>query len=155
LSAREENWKSSRREKTAWALGDFLVRANITGFNVGQYIERLNSIQQELPKIGIAISGGGYRALMTGAGAVAAFDNRTTNSTAVGQLGGLLQASTYLSGLSGGSWLIGSLYMQGFSPVERFLNGSNSTQGSLWQFENSILEGMRSRAIHVKKRSGY
>ncbi|EXK25861.1 hypothetical protein FOMG_17515 [Fusarium oxysporum f. sp. melonis 26406] len=50
--------------------------------------------------------------MMNGAGAIAAFDNRTMGSTDEGHLGGILQATTYLSGLSGGSWLVGSLYAE-------------------------------------------
>ena len=126
---------------TTPALHQFLTRANISNFDVNAYLDRLSLNVEDLPVIGIAISGGGYRALMNGAGALAAFDNRTSNSTAQGQLGGLLQATTYLSGLSGGSWLVGSLYMQNFPPVQDVLTGGSSDLGSLWQFENSILQG--------------
>ena len=68
----------------------FLARLNITGFDAATYFSDHASNYSALPNIGIAASGGGYRALMNGAGALAAFDNRTTNSTASGQLGGLL-----------------------------------------------------------------
>jgi lysophospholipase len=50
--------------------------------------------------------------MLNGAGAIAAFDNRTTSSTDKGDLGGIVQAATYLSGLLGGSWVVGSLYVQ-------------------------------------------
>jgi lysophospholipase len=103
------------------------------------YIDNIARNASELPNIGIAISGGGYRALMNGAGALAAFDNRTTNSTNQGQLGGLLQATTYLTGLSGGSWLVGSVYVNNFTSVQDIIN-----TGSLWQFDNSILKGITS-----------
>jgi lysophospholipase len=89
-----------------------------------------------LPNIGIAVSGGGYRALMNGGGALQAFDNRTTNSTLNGQVGGILQSATYLSGLSGGSWLVGSIYMNNFSDVS-----SLRDNGSVWQFQDSIFSG--------------
>lgn len=78
---------------------------------------------------------------MVGAGVLAAFDNRTANSTAQGHLGGLLQSATYLSALSGGSWLVGSLYMHNFPSVQDIVTSPSSELGSLWQFENSILEG--------------
>jgi lysophospholipase len=142
LSSDEAIWLPIRRNNTIYALRDFLSRSNISGFNTNQYIDSVATNPSELPTIGIAVSGGGYRALMVGAGALAAFDNRTTNSTATGQLGGLLQASTYLSALSGGSWLIGSLYMQNFPSVQEVVTGPPSGFGSLWQFENSILQGM-------------
>ncbi|CAK7230681.1 Lysophospholipase 1 [Sporothrix bragantina] len=78
---------------------------------------------------------------MNGAGALAAFDSRTPNSTGSGQLGGLLQAATYLSGLSGGSWLVGSLYQQNFTSVDSILYASGKPLSQLWQFNESILEG--------------
>lgn len=79
---------------------------------------------------------------MNGAGAIAAFDNRSADSLGKGQLGGVLQTATYLSGLSGGSWLVGSLYMQNFSTVESIVFASDSFLGKLWQFEDSILSGL-------------
>ena len=80
--------------------------------------------------------------MINGAGAIAAFDNRTTGSTGKGQLGGILQATTYLSGLSGGSWVVGSLYVQNFTTVESIIYGSNAFLGSLWQLDDSIFEGL-------------
>lgn len=75
---------------------DFLRRANIGGFDAEAYINRVAPDVTDLPNIGIAVSGGGYRALMNGAGFVSAADSRTPGSTEVGGIGGLLQASTYL-----------------------------------------------------------
>lgn len=76
--------------------------------------------------------------MLNGAGVLAAFDSRTPNSTNTGHLGGLLQSATYLSGLSGGSWLVGSLYMNNFSTV---VDLRDDTTGTVWEFANSVLEG--------------
>ena len=68
-------------------------------------------------------------------GAVAAFDSREAN----GQLGGLLQSATYFSGLSGGSWLVGSIYLNNYTTITSlrdYVKGS-----SVWEFEQSILVG--------------
>ncbi|EGU75047.1 hypothetical protein FOXB_14442, partial [Fusarium oxysporum f. sp. conglutinans Fo5176] len=123
------------------ALEEFLTRANIGGIDIEAYLNGIVSNGTTLPRIGIAISGGGYRAMINGGGAIAAFDNRTTGSTGKGQLGGILQATTYLSGLSGGSWVVGSLYVQNFTTVESIIYGSNAFLGSLWQLDDSIFEG--------------
>jgi lysophospholipase len=123
-------------------LRDFLARSNITGFNVGNYFDAHASDQSNLPNIGIAVSGGGYRALMVGAGALAAFDSRTSGSTASGHLGGLLQSATYLTGLSGGSWLVGSMYGQNFASIQDLLSLPSTGARSLWQFDDSIFKGM-------------
>ncbi|KAJ8603405.1 hypothetical protein MRB53_042172 [Persea americana] len=118
LSEEETNWLGVRRPNTLGPMSDLLTRMNITGFDAGAYISRYTSNVTQLPNIAIAASGGGYRALQNGAGGLAAFDNRTTNSTNAGQLGGLLQSATYLAGLSGGAWLVGSIYANNFTSVE-------------------------------------
>ena len=78
---------------------------------------------------------------MNGAGALAAFDNRTTGAVGSGQLGGILQASTYLSGLSGGSWVVGSLYTLNFTTVESIVEATSGFLSTLWQFNDTIFEG--------------
>jgi lysophospholipase len=140
LSDNETSWLQIRRAKTLGPMQQFLSRMNIPGFDVGDYMAKHKNNMTELPNIGIAISGGGYRAMLTGAGTVAAFDNRTSNSmTNASHLGGLLQSATYLTGLSGGGWLVGSLMMNNFSSVTTLRDGSPGS--SVWKFSNSILEG--------------
>ncbi|KAF2726179.1 lysophospholipase Plb1 [Polychaeton citri CBS 116435] len=136
---------------------DLLSRMNITGLDTDQYINNHQNNASALPNIGIACSGGGYRALMTCAGVVEAFDSRTTNSTAAGQLGGLLQATTYLAGLSGGNWMVGSLYSNNFTSVDNIITEDTSADksGSVWQFGNSILEGPKTGSIQLLDSVGY
>jgi lysophospholipase len=103
--------------------------------------------------VAIAISGGGYRALMDGAGFLAAADNRTENSTAPGQIGGLLQSSTYLSSLSGGGWLVGSIFGNNFTTVVALRDGSPSS--SVWEFGNSILQGPAKNGSSILNTADY
>ncbi|EXL67312.1 phospholipase A2 [Fusarium oxysporum f. sp. conglutinans race 2 54008] len=98
LSTEETSWLELRDNSTFPALEEFLTRANLGGIDIETYLNGIVTNGTRLPRIGIAISGGGYRAMINGAGAIAAFDNRTTGSTSKGQLGGILQATTYLSG---------------------------------------------------------
>ncbi|KAI0314922.1 phospholipase B [Amylostereum chailletii] len=74
-------------------------------------------------KIGIAVSGGGYRAAQFGAGVVSGLDARNESAKAAGT-GGLLQVSSYFAGLSGGSWLTGSLYANDFPTVKDMVFGN-------------------------------
>lgn len=136
LSKNETKWLQKRQGKRLREMQTLLTRLNISDFNATQYFT--DSHPSSLPNIGIAFSGGGYRALLNGAGAFAAFDNRTKNSTAPGQLGGLLQSATYVSGLSGGSWLVGSIYTNNFTTVTALLNANTS---GLWDFNQSVLQG--------------
>ncbi|KAI4722631.1 hypothetical protein E4T48_01130 [Aureobasidium sp. EXF-10727] len=157
ISNNETEWLYVRRNNTVSAMRNLLGRMNITGLDTNSYIDSAANNVSALPNIAIAGSGGGYRALMNYAGAVAAFDNRTSNSTGAGQLGGLLQSSTYLAGLSGGSWLVGSLFMNNFSSVENILtqDTSDSNSGGTWQFGNSILEGPASSHLQILSTADY
>ncbi|KAH7232446.1 lysophospholipase catalytic domain-containing protein [Fusarium solani] len=147
LSSDETAWLQLRSNNTIPALKDFLGLANIGDMDTDAYVDGIVAGDGELPRRGIAISGGGYRAMTNGAGAIAAFDNRTTNSTDKGHLDGLLQATTYLSGLSGGSWLVESLYMQNFTTVDCIIFATSGFLAALWQLDEPILEGPANLSI--------
>ncbi|EON68083.1 hypothetical protein W97_07231 [Coniosporium apollinis CBS 100218] len=155
LSQQETTWLESRRSNTVGPMRDLLSRLNITGLDTNAYIDNNANNATALPNIGVACSGGGYRALMNGAGALAAFDSRTPNSTSVGHLGGLLQSATYLSGLSGGGWLVGSLYTNNFTSVQSVIDTNPDISGSLWQFENSIFVGPDTGRIQLLSSAQY
>ncbi|KAF2159247.1 hypothetical protein M409DRAFT_60954 [Zasmidium cellare ATCC 36951] len=157
LSDNETAWLEVRRNATVQPMRDLLGRMNITGLDTNQYIDNHQNNASALPNIGIAASGGGYRAMLNGAGVIQAFDSRTPNSTAAGQLGGLLQAATYLSGLSGGSWLVGSLVSNNFTSISDILSQDTSADdsGSLWQLGNSIFEGPDTGGIQLVDSVGY
>lgn len=129
LSSQESDWLETRDEKTRKALGEFLDNANIADFDRNSYFNRDGA----WPRIAISLSGGGYRALLNGAGFIKAADKRTGGD---GGIGGLLQSTTYLSGLSGGSWLLSSIYGNNYSSVADLQNDD-----SVWQFQESILSG--------------
>lgn len=149
LSASERDWLKTRRNNTADALVDFFGHVDMHGFDAAGYIRQHKSNVSALPNVGIAVSGGGYRALLNGGGAVAAFDARTPNATSSGHLGGLLQSATYLSGLSGGGWLLGSLYLNNATTVPVLEMTSQVSDSSVWDFSQSILEGPKSKGIDV------
>ncbi|CAD6448254.1 55ff87e9-d5ce-433a-ba09-a7312001b0ba [Sclerotinia trifoliorum] len=150
LSANETSWLRLRRNNTIQPMITFLERMNISGFDAAEYINKVSGNASTLPNIGIAISGGGYRAMLNGAGFLAAADDRTTNSTNTGQIGGLLQATTYLAGLSGGGWLVGSIYTNNFSSVEALRDGAD-----VWNFDNSIFEGPDDDGIQILSTADY
>jgi lysophospholipase len=68
------------------------------GSAIGYNLSSFNSTG--FPKVGIAISGGGYRAAQYGAGVLSGLDARNESAKAAGT-GGLLQVTSYLGGLSG------------------------------------------------------
>lgn len=131
---------------------DFFGHVKVGDYDVTGWLDKHKSNTSNIPNIGIAVSGGGYRALMNGAGAIKAFDSRTYNATTEGHLGGLLQSSTYVAGLSGGSWLLGSIYINNFTTIDKL---QTHTDGSVWQFGNSILEGPDSGGIQLLDSASY
>ena len=132
---------------------DFLSRANIPNFDASAYIENHRDNTTALPNIAISFSGGGYRALLNGAGALAAFDDRTRNATSSGHLGGLLQSATYVSALSGGGWMIGSIYANNFTSVQNIQDQGEGTE--IWQFQNSLFAGPPTGGIQLLSTADY
>jgi len=128
LSDDEKNWLEKRHEITDEALRDFLERSELQDFDIDDFFDNANNSIN----IGLAFSGGGYRAMLCGAGQISALDDRTKGANETG-LGGLLQSATYLAGLSGGNWLTGTLALNNWTSVEEIL--SNDT---IWNLENSI-----------------
>lgn len=124
LSTNESNWLQKRRQNTLTDLTNFLTASNITGFDAASFITNHKSNMSNVPNVAIAVSGGGYRAMLNGAGFVAAADSRTPGTSDAMGIGGLLQASTYIAGLSGGGWLVGSIYANNFSTVVKLRDGT-------------------------------
>jgi len=155
LSQAETSWLADRRPATVDPMIDLLTRANITDFDAPKFIrDAAASNLSSLPNIAIAVSGGGYRALMNGAGFLKAADSRIQGTTTgAGAIGGLLQSATYLAGLSGGGWLVGSIFANNFSTVSDLQAGS---QGSaVWKFDNSIFQGPKDRGISIVNTAEY
>lgn len=69
----------------------------------------------EMPTVAMASSGGGYRAMLLGAGVVQSLDDRDSNSS----LKGLYQSLSYHAGLSGGGWLLSSIHGNGHETVSK------------------------------------
>ena len=96
LNPREEDYINTRlttvipSEWNNW-VGD----GSAIGYN-------LSAFGTTFPKIGVALSGGGYRAALYGAGVLSALDARNQSAKAAGT-GGLLQVASYMSALSGTS----------------------------------------------------
>ncbi|KAI5965456.1 plb1 [Candida theae] len=133
LSDLEKNYIKQRQEITNKNLINFLKnKSNLTDFDPESFIN--NNAQEHNITIGLAFSGGGYRAMLCGAGQLLATDDRFEDANEHG-VGGLLQSATYLTGLSGGNWLVGSLVMNNWLSVAEIVNGSSS----IWQLEDSIL----------------
>ncbi|KAF8314067.1 hypothetical protein DL93DRAFT_2080559 [Clavulina sp. PMI_390] len=116
LSSEETAWVAARRANVVSAWESYLTNPALelasSGFDVASFVANTAN----LPNVAIATSGGGYRAMLHGAGMFNAFDGRNASSVAQGT-GGVLQLATYMAGLSGGSWWTGSLAINNFPTV--------------------------------------
>lgn len=128
ISSNEKDWVTERHTVTDKALTDFLNRAAMVDFDVASFMHGYS------PSIGLAFSGGGYRAMLNGAGVLKAFDSRTDGTTRPNHMGGLLQSATYIAGLSGGSWMLGSVMVNNFTTVQALQDSKE-----LWDLRDSIL----------------
>ncbi|KII92542.1 hypothetical protein PLICRDRAFT_172619 [Plicaturopsis crispa FD-325 SS-3] len=117
LHPEEEAYIKSRTANVlpaAWT--DWLGNGSGIGYN-------LSAFAGNFSKIGIGLSGGGYRAAQYGAGVLSGLDSRNESAKSAGT-GGFLQVASYISALSGGSWLTGSLYLNDFPTIKDMVYGN-------------------------------
>ncbi|CAG87754.1 DEHA2E04774p [Debaryomyces hansenii CBS767] len=129
ISDEEKEWIEGRNKITNENLIKFLENCDMKDFDAEKFVKNTS----KPITIGLSFSGGGYRAMLNGAGQLSALDNRTDGASDAA-LGGLLQASTYLTGLSGGSWLVGTIALNNFTSVQKILK-----DGDIWDLEHSIV----------------
>ncbi|KAF9517695.1 hypothetical protein BS47DRAFT_1359473 [Hydnum rufescens UP504] len=128
LSPDETAFVTGRRNNAVAAWQSYLTNSalNLTGFNTSAFLQNTSN----LPNVAIAVSGGGYRAMLHAAGLFNAFDSR--NDTALKQgTGGIVQLATYLAGLSGGSWFVGSIAVNNFPTIPQL--------HSFWNLESNVV----------------
>lgn len=109
ISQKETEWLQKRHKITTKALIEFIEDKDI-----GVDVKSLLANSSQPVNIAVSLSGGGYRALLVGAGEVAALDSRSRSDS---PLSGVLQLASYISGLSGGAWLLGLLTLQNWPAV--------------------------------------
>lgn len=125
ISRNESTWVAARQTKAKASMYTWLQTLNLSSSDMSYYTNTTNSSSKN---VAVAVSGGGYRSLLIGAGVIKALDSRenTTNSTTTSLLSGFFQGTTYLSGLSGGGWLVSSIIGNNYSTV-------SALSSSLWQ----------------------
>ena len=132
ISKMEAEYIVKRHEKTNKNLITFLGKqANLSDFDAEKFITDYSDSHNI--SIGLAFSGGGYRAMINGAGQLLGLDDRYDESVKSG-LGGLLQSSSYISGLSGGSWLLGLMVLNDWISVADIVDDNID----IWKLDDSI-----------------
>ncbi|KZT69824.1 lysophospholipase [Daedalea quercina L-15889] len=148
LSQGEREYISAKQSTVlpdAWTAYLSSVEGTTSASSLPAYVSGIlggNYGQTAYPRLGIATSGGGYRAATFGAGVLNALDGRNASAVAAGT-GGLLQAATYLAGLSGGSWLVTSLAQADFPTIPDLVFGtgtSDTTGFGGWNADFGLIE---------------
>ncbi|GMF82976.1 unnamed protein product [[Candida] boidinii] len=151
----EKAWINGRHEKTDKSLIEFLDNLDLKDFQDVDFEDYITNLNSSI-NIAFAASGGGLRAMLSGAGQISAFDKRT-NYDGTNKLAGLLDSATYIAGLSGGSWLVSSLVFHDWIGVQDILDNKTS----IWNLEEGVIptdltiwEGILAEA-NQKKQEGY
>lgn len=87
-------------------LEDYLKLVNISDFDIKEYMDKLK--EDDVPIVGMSVSGGGTQSGLGGLGIWRAFDVRSKEAVAA-RTGGLTQLLSYITGLSGGGAVTVSL----------------------------------------------
>ncbi|MBW0481594.1 hypothetical protein O181_021309 [Austropuccinia psidii MF-1] len=103
----EAHYISQKAKNSTRIWRAYLSRSELTDFDIEKFLNCEGVAGKTLPNLGLALSGGGLRALFGGAGTLHAFDDRNDQAMQEGT-GGILQLANYITALSGSSWLVGS-----------------------------------------------
>ncbi|KAF4446753.1 hypothetical protein F53441_9687 [Fusarium austroafricanum] len=106
LSDAESSWRETRAKQMIPNLEDYLKLAKISDFDISKYIKKLKS--DNVPIVGLSVSGGGTQSGLGGLGVWEAFDARSEQGKAA-RTGGMAQIMSYITGLSGGGAVTVSL----------------------------------------------
>ena len=158
LDPNEVSYLAERRKLFPDAWRDWLGDGSKLGYDLSK-LGITSSNGSGLPIISIAASGGGYRcvtihtprrygklnsvpcsASQTGAGVISGLDARDKTAKEKGT-GGLLQVSSYLAGLSGGSWLVSSMLFHDFPEMHDLVLGNTDQGGNLngWFLDKGLV----------------
>ncbi|PLW37572.1 hypothetical protein PCANC_15284 [Puccinia coronata f. sp. avenae] len=125
LSQGEQRFRKGRRSVIAPLWQEFFTSG--PGKATGYQSTPLISHDEDWPVLGIAYSGGGLRATLYAAGVMQALDVRTSASP----IRGVFQLSSYVVGLSGGSWMVASAAANNYPSASQLVSG--------WELEKDLV----------------
>ncbi|CAH0020252.1 unnamed protein product [Clonostachys rhizophaga] len=150
LSDNEKAWRDLHAKQIIPELKSYLTLANISGFDIQQYIDQINATN--LPIVGLSVSGGGTQSGLGGLGIWQAYDARNPGAIA-SRTGGLSQILSYMTGLSGGGAItVGIIAANNFSTTAQIRTTTNfsvpysNPTGNFTQFFTEIFENTGAKA---------
>ncbi|CCF59729.1 hypothetical protein KAFR_0H03190 [Kazachstania africana CBS 2517] len=118
LCSKEEQYIKNKEQFNRNKYREFLESLDVFNFDNST----LDSIVVSTPRLGVAISGGGYRSMLTSLGFLLQMEKW-----------GLYDMVDYISGLSGGSWTLMGLILNDFDPKLTL---------DKWNFADDLLKGV-------------
>ncbi|KAF0642659.1 hypothetical protein FPSE5266_05568 [Fusarium pseudograminearum] len=145
LSNEESSWRERRAKQMMPNLEDYLKLVKISGFDINGYMDKLK--EEDVPIVGLSVSGGGTQSGLGGLGIWKAFDARSDAAIAA-RTGGLTQLLSYITGLSGGGAVTVSLLAaNNFTTTDDIQKATNFStsyaegpDGNQTDFFNTIFE---------------
>ncbi|EFP83164.2 uncharacterized protein PGTG_09117 [Puccinia graminis f. sp. tritici CRL 75-36-700-3] len=137
----------------------YLENVKLENFNIDDF---LKSAKQSggvaaltLPNIGLALSGGGMRALCFSGSILDSFDSRNQKANEA-KVGGILQLANYAVGVSGASWLLGSWATSNFPQIQTLVpNWRLSEDNSLWDWNIAKDYWSHYKTVQEKRKAGF
>ncbi|AAS50339.2 AAL027Wp [Eremothecium gossypii ATCC 10895] len=118
LSEQEHSYIKNHHYLTQNHLIKFLQNASIPDFDINDFLHKTS---QRPINLAIAVSGGGYRSMLTSSGFLLGMHSR-----------GLFNCASYIASISGGSWTLMRLLLTNF----------NIEELKEWNINSSLLEGV-------------
>lgn len=138
ISDDEQDWIEARDNITLDNLKLFLNSVNLTDLDTDSFLDKIQkNSSARIPRIALSFSGGGYRAMLCAAGEIAGLDNRTVGTDTHGLP--ILGATSYVAGLSGGSWFLSSLVFNNWTSVQEIVD-QNGQDDAIWDLEHKMLD---------------
>ncbi|KAL3601025.1 hypothetical protein FPOAC2_05278 [Fusarium poae] len=145
LSDEESAWRELRGKTMMSNLEDYLKLAKINDFDINEYMDKLK--EEDVPIVGLSVSGGGTQSGLGGLGVWKAFDSRSDAAISA-RTGGLAQLLSYITGLSGGGAVtVGLLAANNFTTTDNIQKATNFStsyaegpDGNQTEFLNTIFE---------------
>lgn len=148
ISENETEWMEKRDSITIEHLKTFLADTGLEGTD--EFLDDLASNSSaRIPRIALSFSGGGYRAMLCAAGQLAGLDNRTHGAAEHGLP--ILDASSYIAGLSGGSWFVSSVVYNNWTSVQEIIDQSGEDD-AIWDLEHTIIAP---HGLNIFENAGY
>ncbi|OLL26318.1 Lysophospholipase [Neolecta irregularis DAH-3] len=136
INESERAYIRGRQKANEASYKNYFDRLQLSNFDSDEFLRK------HMPRIGLALSGGGLRSVYTSAGVIEALDEGETKSVNH-KTGGILQMSSYISGNSGSAWFVTAAICAGMPKISDLLQRTLNFETSLYTPKEGWLGNFR------------